>query len=190
MKIRLDNLIVLLSVFLVCSCQSEYTKLVKDELATGVRNDSVFYGLKFGQTKSDFYEICKEYNQKRILTHGPNNNYVQSFLYPQDTTDTTHKMRMLFYGKFNKENKIIAMDVKFSYVAWSPWNKDFSAEALLPRVQDTLLKWYPGNSFMAVKDDILVKIDGNRQIQLKQESDKDVSVLIEDLDYKYNNLNK
>ena len=50
------------------------------------------------------------------------------------------------------------------------------------------MKWYPGNPFIKVKDDILVKVDGKRQIQLLVESDRDVSVLIEDLEYKFNNL--
>ena len=82
------------------------------------------------------------------------------------------------------------MDVKFSFVAWAPWNDDLLADKLLPKVKDTLMKWYPGNPFIKVKNNILVKVDGNRQIQLAQESDRDVSVLIEDLAYKYNNLNK
>ncbi len=189
MKISVNNLIMVFLFIFVSSCQSEYTKLVKDELAKGIKNDSVFYELKFGQTKAEFFDICKKYNQKRILTHGPNNSYVQSFLYPKDTTDTTHKMRMLFYAKFNPEQKIVAMDIKFSYVAWAPWNEDLHADALLPKVKDTLMNWYPGNTFISVKDNILVKVDGNRQIQLKQESNKDVSVLIEDLEYKYNTLN-
>ena len=59
------------------------------------------------------------------------------------------------------------------------------ADALLPVVQDTLLKWYPGNPFMKMENGISVKVDGNRQIQIKKESDRDVSVLIENLEYKY-----
>ena len=49
------------------------------------------------------------------------------------------------------------------------------------------MKWYPGNDFMKVND-VLVKVDGNRQIRLKTKSDQDVSVIIEDLAYKYYNL--
>ena len=96
---------------------------------------------------------------------------------------------MLFYPKFSPENNIIAMDVTFTYVAWSPWNDNLKSEQLFPVIKDSLLKWYPGNDFINVKN-VLVKVDGNRQIQLNKSSDKDVSVVIEDLAYKYNNMKK
>lgn len=187
---KLNNIILCILLLVICSCQSDYTKLVKQELASGKKNDSVFFNLKFGQTKSEFFKTCWELNKKQILTHGPNNNYVQSFLYPKDSTNTRDKIRMLFYAKFNPENIITAIDIKFSYTAWALWNEDTFAENLLPRIQDTLMKWYPGNPFMKVKDDKLVKVDGNRQIILSVESQRDLSVVIEDLAYKYNKLNK
>jgi hypothetical protein len=81
------------------------------------------------------------------------------------------------------------MDVEFSYEDWALWNKDLYADKLVPVVQDTLMKWFPGNPFMQVKGS-LVKVDGNRQIVLKQKSERDVSVRIEDLEYKYKTLLK
>jgi hypothetical protein len=190
---RLNSLkigVLFLLIISVSACESEYTKLVKSELASGKINDSVFYGLKFGQTKNDFFNICWDLNKKHLVTHGGNNSYVQTMLHPKDSTKTIDKIVMLFYAKFNTDNIITAMDVKFSYLAWAPWNKDLTSEKLLPKIQDTLMKWYPGNPFIKVKNDILVKVDGNRQIQLSKGSDRDVSVLIEDLAYKYNNMNK
>lgn len=185
-----NTLMVLLLMVGLNSCQSKYTKLVKSELALGKHNDSIFYGLKFGQTKDQFYNICWELNKKKLVTHGPSNNFVQTFLYPQDSTKTIDKIRMLFYARFNPDNKIVAMDIKFSYDAWSLWNKKYTSDKLMPKIKDTLMKWYPGNSFIKTKNNYLVKVDGNRQIQLSRESDRDVSVLIEDLAYKYNNLKK
>ncbi len=184
------NILILLLVLLVASCQSDYTKLVNKELKSGVKNDDIFHGLKFGQTRTDFYNICWDLNSRRIATHGPDNNYVQTILYPQDTTQTTKLIRMLFYAKFSPDNIVRSMDVKFSYVAWAPWNTDLLSDKLLPKVQDTLMKWYPGNKFITVRDNILVKVDGNRQIQLAIDSDRDVSVLIEDLSYKIKQLKK
>ena len=189
MRLRVCKSALLFLIIFLVACQSEYTSLVEDELASGIRNDSIFYSFEFGQTKTEFYNVCWEYNRKKIFTHGPSNNYVQAILHPKDTADVKGKIRMLFYAKFNKEEEIIAMDVKFSHVAWAPWNKDLQADQLLPKVKDTLLKWYPGNDFIKVKD-ILVKVDGNRQIRLKQESDQDVSVVIEDMEYRYNKLRK
>ena len=96
---------------------------------------------------------------------------------------------MLYYGVFDSNDIMTAVDVKFSYIGWAPWTKHLQADKLLPVVQDSLLKWFPGNSFMKVKN-VLVKVDGNRQIKLYQESDRDVAVLIEDLEYKYKTLKK
>lgn len=176
------------SLLFLFSCQSDYTKLVKKELATGIKNDTLLYNLKFGNTKKEFYTICWNLNSKGTVTHGGNNNYVKTVLRPKDSINKTKAIKMLFYAKFNTDDIITGMDMKFTYSAWAPWNKDLQADSLFPVVQDTLLKWYPGNEFIEVKKGILVKIDGNRQIQLKKESDKDVSVLIENLEYKYKTL--
>ncbi len=190
MKLIKFNIKLVLLVLLVSSCQSDYTKLVNKELKSGKQNDEIFHGLKFGQTKGDFFRICWDLNKQNIATHGPDNSYVQTTLYPQDSTQHTKKIRMLFYARFSPDDIIRAMDIKFSYVAWAPWNTDLLSDKLLPKVQDTLMKWYPGNEFMKVKDNILVKVDGNRQIQLAIASDQNVSVLIEDLSYKINLLKK
>lgn len=179
--------------FCICmifSCQSEYTKLVKRELASGKKYDTIFHNLKFGNTKREFYEICWNLNKQGIATHGENNSYVKTFLEPTDSINKTKRIVMLFYARFTPKNIIKAMDIKFSYSAWAPWNKDLQSDDLIPVIQDTLLKWYPGNAFIKVKNGTLVKVDGNRQIQLQRESDRDVSVLIEDLAYKYNTLVK
>jgi len=172
------------------SCQSDYTKLVKKEIASGKQNNNVFHGLEFGQTKKDFYRICWDLNKAGIATHGPSNSYVQTILEPKDSTAVKERIIMLFYAKFNPEDIITAIDVKFAYSAWAPWNKDLQSDKLFPVVQDSLLKWYPGNPFIKTKNDAIVKVDGNRQIRIKKETTKDVSVVIEDLSYRLKNLNK
>lgn len=177
-----------LAILFLYSCQSEYTKLVKKELASNKKNDSIFYNLRFGNTKQEFFEICWDLNKQGLATHGGNNQNVKIILLPKDSTKTTQKVEMLFYPKFSPQNTITAMNVKFSYVAWAPWNKDLKSDKLFPAIQDTLLKWYPGNPFLKTKKGVIVKVDGNRQIQINKETDKDVSVLIEDLAYKYKTL--
>ena len=171
------------------ACESDYTKLVKSELASGVKNDSIFYNLRFGITKKEFFKICWDLNRRHLVTQGPSNKNVQVMLNPKDSSEALKKIKMLFYGKFNSDHIMTGMDVTFSYDAWAPWNEDLQADKLLPVVRDTLLKWYPGNPFMKVKN-VWVKVDGGRQIELKKESKRDVSVLIEDLEYKYKTLMK
>lgn len=170
------------------SCQSEYTKLVKKELASGVKKDTVLFDLKFGNTRKEFYEICWNLNKEGIATHGGNNSYVQTILGAKDTLNKAKKIKMLFYAQFNKQNIVTGVDMKFSYSAWAPWNKYLESDKLLPAIKDTLLKWYPGNSFLKFEKGVFVKVDGNRQIQLKIASKEEVSVLIEDLAYKYKTL--
>jgi hypothetical protein len=182
-------LLLIIVVSVITSCQSDYTKLVKRELNSGVKNNAIFHGLEFGQTQQEFFDTCWNLNKDGIATHGGNNQNVKVILYPQDSTKTTKKIEMLFYPIFSPEMKIIAMNVKFSYVAWSPWNKNLESDDLFPIVKDSLMKWYPGNDFIKVKNE-LVKVDGNRQIQLNIESVRHVVALIEDLDYKYNKLKK
>ena len=180
--------ILLFGFLYLVSCQSDYTKLVKKELATGIKNDTLVFNLKFGDTKKEFYTICWDLNSKGLVTHGGNNNYVKTILQPKDSMLKTKAIKMLFYAQFNPKDIITGMNMEFSYSAWAPWNKALQSDSLFPVVQDTLLKWYPGNAFIEVKKDVLVKIDGNRQIQIKKESDKDISVLIENLEYKYKTL--
>src|SRR5210317_1907839 len=103
-----NKILLFLLVALMFSCESEYTKLVKTELAKNQENDSIFHNLKFGQSKKEFFDICWNLNKTGIATHGPSNSYVQTFLYPKDSTNLTEKMRMLFYAKFNKDNNIKA----------------------------------------------------------------------------------
>lgn len=186
---NLNKVAIIILILAVSACESDYTKLVKNELASGVKNDSIFYSLRFGITKMEFFKICMDLNRKHLVTQGPSNKNVQVMLIPKDSTQSLKQIKMLFYGKFNSDHIMTGMDVTFSYDAWAPWNKDLQADKLLPVVQDTLLKWFPGNPFMKVKD-VLVKVDGNRQIELRQKSEKDVSVLIEDLGYKYKTLVK
>ena len=78
MKFNKFKIIILIfSIVLLTSCQSEYTKLVNKELASGVKNDTILFDLSFGNTKKEFYEICWELNKNGIATHGENNNYVK-----------------------------------------------------------------------------------------------------------------
>lgn len=189
-KIKLLTLLLISTTFFY-SCQSEYTKLVKRELQSGVKKDSLLFDLKFGDTKKDFFDRCMALNKKGLLTQGPSNNYAQYNLRETKTTSKTSDIILLFYATTNEKQIIDGMDIKFYYSAWAPWNENLKANQLLPRVKDTILDWFPGNKFIDItlKDNsqISVKVDGNRQIKLSADpNSKDVNVLIENLNEKYN----
>ena len=168
-------------------CESDYTRLVKSELRSEVHYDSLVFDLKLGDTKKEFYEKCWSLNKKGLIMQGPENNYVQYFLGP-DSLATS--IRMLFYGDFNEAQIMHAMDMKFSFIGWAPWNKDLQSDRLLIQLRDSLQNWYPGNVFIRVDFDteptsMWVKVDGNRQIAMHVSGFQDVVVRISDLKEKY-----
>ncbi|WP_026809162.1 hypothetical protein [Arenibacter latericius] len=171
-------------------CESKYSQMLNEEAKKNILKDSLIFGMTLGDKKADFFKRCWQLNQKGTVTHGPNNNSVKYQLPMTAEQESTSAITLLFYGAFDEQNTMIGMDMSFSYTAWSPWNSQLSAQKLLPIVQDTLIKWFPGNDFIAVKSDqteksAFVKIDGNRQIMTYAKDDKDVVVKIEDLRLKY-----
>jgi hypothetical protein len=175
-KIALKNVLGVLALAIgVWSCspgpKDEYSRLVKQELATKKRKDSLFLGISFGMTSKEFFGYCWELNKKGILTDGSNNTMV---LYKMDSA-LKYPASMNFYPDFH-ENKIFHMRVTFQYNAWAPWNKAQFSDTLLPDVLRLYRQWYPGgNPFIEIKDStkgtIYVKVDGNRRILLGKQDD-------------------
>lgn len=166
------------------SCQSEYTKMEKAEMAKGVRYDSLFFGIEFNQTKKKFYDICWEKNREGLFSAGGRGNFVRYEL-PADSADVD-KIEMFFYPEFNQADNIIAMDLEYRYKAWSPWNDNFQSYDLIPRIIDSLMAWYGGNVFIEIPDEdttqtIWAKVDGNRRIAIKAKDEEIVQVKMTDL---------
>lgn len=163
------------------SNSEKYSRLVKKELARGVREDSLFLGLKLGMTSKDFYVHCWDLNKKGIISDGEFNTAVKYKL----KSELKHPGSMNFYPDFY-ENSIAKMRVKFSYDGWAPWNKALFADSLMPDVLDLYKKWYPkGNEFITLNDTtrgtIHVKVDGNRRIIIGKYDERVVMVDYTDL---------
>ena len=196
LKISFKVFVILLFVLQISCKRSEYAELVKAETAKNIVNDSLVFGMKFGDTKQEFFDLCWKLNNQKIITHGPNNNFVQYDLPLKEGDSSIYATTMLFYGIFDEENIMRGMDMQFSYVAWSLWNNSLKADKLVPVVKDSLLAWFPGNDFIHVtpkKSDkeILVKVDGNRRIIIEPlKNDKDVDVRIDDLRFVIDKISK
>ena len=197
MKFRINKqfYFLIVIIFTMLSCESDYSKLVKRELATGVKNDSLFFGMRFNDTRQEFFGICQELNSKKLITHGPQNRFAAYTMKPNNVDESS--IQMLFYGIFDKESNMTGVNMRFSYNGWFPNNKKYYADKLIPQLKDTLQKWFPGNDFLKVdlkelNKETFIKIDGNRQIKMYVLDDKEVAVRIEDLDKKseYNDLSK
>ena len=194
--IRLNKIIfclLVLTPFLACEIESEYSKLLKKELKSGKSFNDLVLGLKIGQTKDDFYKICADLNQKKLITSGARNLYPEYILYPKDSVKNGKKIRMSFMGIFDNDRIMKGMDIRFNYYSWIAWREEYNSDNLINEIKDTLQLWYPGNNFIEIdlkldsKNNLAyVKIDGNRQITMYKIDGRDVAVIIEDVSEKIN----
>jgi hypothetical protein len=169
--------------FSACTADSDmakYERLVKKELARGVREDSLFLGIKLGMTSKEFYAHCWELNKKGLVTDG-NGNTAVLYKLPKELS---HPASMNFYPDFHN-GRIHKMRVDFMYDAWAPWNKNLFADTLQIDVVKLYKKWYGENNFIkmtdSVKGTIFIKIDANRRIIIGRYDDLHVKVDYTDL---------
>jgi hypothetical protein len=164
-----------------CTLKSKYEHKLKHELATGIRNDSMFLGLYLGMPEKDFYTRCWELNHKGLVKQGGSNTTVE-----YQIKELNHPCLMNFYPSFIK-GKIAEMPVRFVYNGWAPWNKELSSDKL----QIEVLNWYKkafGDDFMEVKHPTrgaaYVNVNGNRQISIFKEDELHVWAVFTDMTVK------
>ena len=179
MKIRNFVFCLLTFGFCFCGTKSNYQSIVDQELATGIRNDSLFLGLSLGMEEKEFFATCWDLNKQNITKEGYSNMTVQLAL-----QGLQHNGYYDFYPFF--ENKKIKTMTGFThYKAWSPWRKDLWSDHLIEDTREKFENWFRGNKFFSIKSPTrgkaYVKIDGNRRIVLYIEDDQKVNVLISDL---------
>lgn len=175
--------LVLVGALLNGCMQSDYTKLVKAELAKGVREDSILFGIKLGDTRNDFYGKCFDLNKQKLVSQGPGNSSVMHIFYDSTVHDTPAQLRLLFFPSFDKDT-ITDMTMELSYMAWAPWNPQYQSDSLKNKAMDLLMHWYGGNEFVIahVNDkDVPVKVDGNRRILVYIKDTQSVVLKIQDL---------
>lgn len=160
----------------------KYDALVKQELSSGKRVDSIFWGIYLGMPNKAFFTHCWELNKQGVFTDGTNNMFVLRKLH---NGELKYPAAMNFYPDFY-EGKIYNMRVLFQYDAWAPWNKQYFSDVLLPDALQYFQKIYPGgNPFIKIEDKkkgtIYVKVDGNRNITIGRYDDMVVKAAITDL---------
>lgn len=179
--------VVIILMMLSSSCQSEYSRTVRRELAFGGTHNKLLFDLEIGQKMQAFFDRCTQLNKEKKITQGAG-VFAHQILKPQNEHDP--KIEMLFYGISNQEKILTGMKLRFSYVAWSPWNKKLQSEKLIAPVKDSLMRWFPGNPFFkmtsGIEDqNVHIKIDGNRRIRVLLLNARQLSVKIEDISKKY-----
>ena len=162
-----------------CSPGKTYERRLKQELASGIRYDSLFMGISFGMSEQEFFDHCWGLNRDSLVKQGTANMSVQYDI----NEDLSYPATMNFYPVFG-EGKIIEMPVRFIYNGWAPWNKDLAPDNLARDVK----KWYEetyGKGFITVthpqKGQAYTKIDGNRRITIYVENDLYVWAIFTDM---------
>jgi hypothetical protein len=164
--------------------QSDYTKLVKSELAKGIRKDSILLGINFGDTRQDFFGRCFDLNSQHLVTQGPSGLKVQYLFSDSLISKQPNNVRLLFSPFFDTKEKIAEMDLEFAYLGWAPWNRHLQSDSLKVKVMKLLMNWYRGNEFITAKVDggeIPVKLDGNRRILIHIKDTESVTVRVQDI---------
>lgn len=163
-----------------CTQKSEYDKLVEKELATNVRQDSLFLGIRFDMDRKEFYSHCWELNKKGVFTQGVGNMSIQYNL--DDELKFVGSMQ--FYPTF-VDSAIYEMPMDFQYTEWALWNDKMSNDVLLADVRALFEKWYGGKFIEVESNDgtmtILVKVDGNRRVRIFKKNVSTVRAVITDL---------
>lgn len=163
-----------------CTQTSEYHRLVEQELASGLRHDSLFLGIYLGMSSKDFYAHCWQLNKQGLIKEGSNNT---SVLYKID--GLKYPASMDFYPRFIND-QIVEMPVLFAYDSWSPWNKHLFSDQLQVEVLQLMEQWY-GPGFIEVPNpgpvggNAFVKVNGNRRISIYYKDDWKVRVDFVDL---------
>jgi hypothetical protein len=180
--ISLTPVIIIALAFLSCSPQARYDRMLKRELAKGVRSDSLFMGLYLGMPQKDFYTRCWALNKKGLIRQGMSNTSVEYKM----KDELKHPATMNFYPNFT-DGKIVEMPVIFKYDGWAPWNKELSTDNL----EKDVLKYYEklfGGGFISVRHrqfgTAYVKIQGNRRISIFKREEPFVWAVFTDLSVK------
>ncbi len=165
------------SLLFFTGCGSKYEVKVQQELAKGVRYDSLFLGLYLGMPRQAFFDHCTQLNKQKLITTGV------AGMVEYKITELDNLVIMHFYPDF-ANGKISSMKAEYSYQAWAPWNKEYFSDKLLTKLLTLLEKKYSAGFFKLEETEqgsVFVKIDGNRQITIAPKDETIVQVLFTDL---------
>ena len=174
------------------SCQSDYDKMVKREIASGIKYSDLIFDLKFGQTQKKFFTDCWELNKKKLINQGPNNQFVRHVLDSiSPIYNPKNRMELLFYGIFDEKKILTGLKMRVSFLGWDPSVKNLQKDFLLIEAMKMMQHIYPGNSFIELNTEvngspIMAKVDGNRLITAYVYDNRFVQMSIEDLNRKLN----
>lgn len=185
MKIRIIIFFIGL-MFMSYACRNSQNKdlatIEKQELATGIRHDSLFMGLTFGMTEQEFFDFCWGMNKKGVFTEGSG----MSVEYQLGKKDFHYPIQMNFYPQFLND-KIKEMPMAFTYKGIDLSYPNEQTQKLLLDVKGLMEEWY-GTSFFITPlpkgekgQNAYAKVSGNRRVLIFSEKEYEVMVIVTDL---------
>ena len=185
MKIRIIFLLVSAS-FLTYACgktgQQKIEELEKQELATGIRHDSLFQGLYLGMTQPDFRDTCRVRHAQKLFDESSN----RMVEFELKKGEVKFPMKLTFNTTF-EQDKITQMVAYFKYSTPEPWNPEKTTAKLSKDVRLLMEKWYGGSFFitqLTAETKAFLQISGNRRIIISVEKEDEVMVVFTDLSAK------
>lgn len=185
MKIRIIIFFIGL-LFISIACGNSHSKdlatIEKQELATGIRHDSLFMGLTLGMTKQEFFDFCWAMNKKGVYTEGADKTVEYDF----GKNDFNFPLQMNFYPQF-KYDKIIEMPIKFTYKGIDLSYPNGQTEKLLVDVKKLMEEWYGTGFFITPLpkgekgQKAYAKVSGNRRVLIFSEKEFEVMMVVTDL---------
>ena len=154
----------------------KYEKIEKIELSSGVRYDSLFKGIYLTMPRKEFLDYCFNMNLQGEFRQGgiKNGMWVECKL----KNVMKYPAAINFFPRF-KDNEITEMDASIYYDHASFPDKVFDSDSLFYDVLHLMEDWY-GPGFIRIqspyfyKEDIFVKVDGNRRITLYQDQSEHI----------------
>ena len=183
MPVRFVLAIAMLGTTWACVPDDAYKKLLERERTSGIRHDSLFLGYSLGMAKDSFYSHSWDLNRQGLVMQGPQNQTVQYSL----PDALPYPARMNFYPDFH-EDQVFRMRITFAYEGWAPWTQRLSSDSLKLDVVSLLESWYGAGFFPhgsvsrgLESETPMVKVDGNRHIEVATATDMEVIVVITDM---------
>lgn len=169
---------------LIFSCKrndsQNLVEIEKKELAKGVRQDSIFWGIYLGMPEEEFYAYCQAMNQRGVFMQGGNMSVEYHF---KDNKDFSLPTQMNFFPTFNNR-KISEFPIHFAYENYEPWNPNQKTDKLLKEVKTLMEKWSGGSFFITLLPNskpAYAQVVGNRRIVIDASKENDIIVTFKDL---------
>jgi hypothetical protein len=185
--IRSFTFLAIISFAALTSCEEStarrYKLLEKNELASGIRQDSLFKGIYLGMSRKDFREYCYYMNtvEHEFKNDGPHTSWVISRI----RKGMKYPAAINFYPVFRNE-VIISMDAAIFYDFRNGEQAPYTKASLLEDVLRLLRSWYGAEFFRiagptTLQEDVYVSVRGNRRVIVYPTLTSEVRVRMQDL---------